>query len=101
MLSPFDESGHFLVAGIDPATKLIGYGGVIRVSQDLLADGGDVEAPSSYVEDEANEGIKLLLSEVRAHLVDAVLGVADVLVKKLIGFFSVICMPWWTPAVWP
>ena len=79
MFSPLDQSGEFFVARVNPSAELIGYGWVIGVLEDLLLEGGDVEGLDPYVEDEADEGIELLLREVNVHLVDAVFGIADVL----------------------
>ena len=87
MLSPFDQSGEFFVARVNPSAELIGYGWVVGVLEDFLLEGGDVEGLDPYVEDETDEGIELLLGEVDVHLVYAVLGVSDILFKETIGCF--------------
>ena len=87
MFSSFDQSGEFPVSCVNPATKLIGYCWVIRVAENLLAESAYIEGADSYIKDEGYQGIELFLGEVYVHLVDAVLGIADVLSKEGIGGF--------------
>ena len=82
MFAAFDQSGEFLISGINPAAELIGYLGVIWIALNELAQSAYSEGLDTYVEDEAYQGIELLLGEDCIHFVDFGFCVLDVLFEE-------------------
>ena len=86
-LAAVDQSGQHCVACIYPAAEFGCYLLVIRIALDELTQGADSEGLQAYIEDEADKGIKLALSEVLLDAVDFRFGFLNILLEECIGCF--------------